>query len=93
MKQEFELIIHYDRIGFISGFTIHKAVSDEALGEEVAKHDFVEAEPVRHGRWTRHRTYEHDGELYCTECNKDAPMDSLWEYCPNCGAKMDEVEE
>lgn len=38
---------------------------------------------VRHGRWV---------DLHCSVCGKIGWMDED-NYCPNCGAKMDEVEE
>ena len=54
--------------------------------------------PVRHGRWTDKRTIEHDGEWYCSVCNKEitiymgADRQDRYRYCPNCGAKMDGKE-
>lgn len=57
----------------------------------------TEAEPVKHGRWIRK-----DSKRYywyeCSNCGYPPPLDRYkheWfsEYCPNCGAKMDEVEE
>lgn len=52
----------------------------------------VDAEPVRHERWI-----ENDDECECPLCGK------AWDYfdnctetfnfCPNCGAKMDKEEE
>ena len=54
----------------------------------------VDAEPVRHGHWT----YLYDGNYKCSECGswwtcEDTPIESGMLFCPNCGAKMDEVEE
>lgn len=55
----------------------------------------LEAEPIKHGRWIKlyHDNYK------CSECgawwgsdyNDEVIND--FNYCPNCGAKMDEVEE
>lgn len=47
----------------------------------------VDAEPVRHGHWIVHEgkwvpTYE------CSECHAEGKIDG--NYCPDCGAKMDE---
>lgn len=50
----------------------------------------IEAQPVRHGKWTDVNEY-HIGT--CSVCgNRWGSVDEM-HYCPNCGAKMDEVEE
>ena len=61
--------------------------------KDIPAADVVE---VRHGKWTDHRTIEHDGEWYCTACGEEVTIcscgkDKTWKYryCPNCGAKMD----
>ena len=55
----------------------------------------VDAEPVRHGYWIEHEYAEEENDhlvsnYACSACHS-------WEryvsnYCPNCGAKMDEEE-
>lgn len=46
--------------------------------------------PVRHGRWIEDHDY-----LKCPECGVMVKWDFTffdignWNYCPNCGAKMD----
>lgn len=58
----------------------------------VAREDFARME-VRHGRW------EFDFLWYvCSSCGKHISFSTLDDdsepaYCPNCGAKMDEVKE
>ena len=50
----------------------------------------VETEPVKHGRWIPfERTTEHV-VCICTVCGRRVPMPTWYNYCPNCGAKMDE---
>lgn len=45
----------------------------------------VDAEPVRHGRWMHlSNTW---GE--CSVCGERNKYLKRWNYCPNCGAKMD----
>lgn len=44
------------------------------------------------GHWITTRTFMHDGEFYCDRCKCEAPKNEKWDYCPNCGAKM-EVED
>ena len=52
----------------------------------------IEAEPVRHGRWV---SDEVDVLFHCSVCETqistswDYDCDEMWNYCPNCGAKMD----
>ena len=74
----------------------------KAVGtKEIDKAPTVDAVPVRHGHWIMN---EYD-ELYCSVCGDIASLDSgeyFYRgkirfddsfYCPNCGAKMDEVSE
>lgn len=60
----------------------------------------ADAEPVRHGHWCVTQAYPHT--VYCSECFQRFAQAhwAVWEdgslprdYCPNCGAKMDEVED
>nr|WP_294371946.1 hypothetical protein [uncultured Ruminococcus sp.] len=54
----------------------------------------VEVAPVVHGRWIEDHDY-----LKCPECGIMVKRDFTffdigdWNYCPNCGAKMDLEEE
>lgn len=55
----------------------------------------VEAEPVRHGHWEIDymNMFILDTECYsCSICN-GMSYDKYYEYCPHCGAKMDEKEK
>ena len=46
----------------------------------------VDAEPVRHGYWI-------DGWI-CSECGEAFNTNGeAWNYCPNCGAMMNEVTD
>ena len=45
------------------------------------------------GHWITTRTFMHDGEFYCDKCKCDSPNNEKWDYCPNCGVKMEEVED
>ena len=56
-------------------------------------------EPIKHGRWLRTDAYPH--KVYCSECYATLVPNENWlndynlksNYCPNCGAKMDEQQE
>lgn len=54
----------------------------------------IETEPVKHGRWIKHRIYDPKSILHgavkdttCSVCGKSTPYNT--EYCQNCGARMD----
>lgn len=76
------------------------ALSANEVAMAVENAPTVDAEPVRHGHWM-----ENNGRYgwYCSQCKKennyayDYNENNVIElqdhYCPNCGAKMDEVED
>ena len=55
-------------------------------------------DPVKHGHWVEqeHEDWKWSKECRCSECGKyrlmTNPFGREWNYCPNCGAKM-EVED
>lgn len=52
----------------------------------------IEAEPVRHGHWEKIGTIENTWVVHkCSYCGYQTIDNG--QYCTNCGAKMDEVEE
>lgn len=60
----------------------------------------VDAEPVRHGRWERMDEYcNHSKTFRCSVCKGNVEYSYFtrfceYDYCPNCGAKMDlEVQD
>lgn len=59
------------------------------LDDMLAEMPTIDAVPVVHGRWTTKRTWEHDGEWYCSVCEYEPVVFMESNYCPNCGAKMD----
>ena len=46
----------------------------------------VDVAEVRHGRWA-----DNVWCFTCSECGNDAG--ERWDYCPHCGAKMDEEDQ
>ena len=50
----------------------------------------VDAVEVVHGRWLIHKGHFHD-YAECSLCGEDYGKDTAmaFNYCPNCGAKMD----
>ena len=54
----------------------------------------VDVAPVRHGHWIEKWKYDFGTICDCSICGTRIFDDGhTWNYCPNCGAKMDEVSE
>ena len=71
--------------------SIEQAITDSEDG--VLCDHLIEVESVRHGRWILER--EPDGKPYCFHCSvcdddfHYIGITAVYNYCPNCGAKMD----
>ena len=86
--------------------TLTDYVSEKALdcmisgAKIILKHALaVDAEPVRHGQWEIELDETSDCEfMRCSICSEvfydgeNDTVDTLPNYCPNCGAKMDKKE-
>lgn len=66
---------------------------------EIDEAPTLDVEPVRHGRWkhlnTPRKSVPITDWLKCTKCNGTLHRLSgvNYNYCPNCGAKMDAKED
>lgn len=62
--------------------------------KEIQSQPTIEAEPLRRGYWASGEVITFGGRktspLFCSKCLKVA-CGEPWTYCPNCGAKMEEV--
>lgn len=66
--------------GYFDGFNDGIAEVEEAPA--------IEAEPMKHGRWDGPFKVSADDVGYkCSVCGEYGVP--CWNYCPNCGAKMD----
>ena len=78
----------------VDAVTTENYVSMQRTVDKLTK-ALEDAEPVRHGRWVltdEHWNYTDDYE--CSRCQgRIAKVVVTPNYCPNCGAKMDEVTE
>lgn len=80
-----ELFINLDGMmavsptGYIHGDTVADMISDAPT---------VDAEPVRHGQW-EYVDYGGFGNWHCSHCREICITNGDYDYCPNCGAKMD----
>lgn len=53
----------------------------------------VDVAPVVHGRWIEQEKYTFGTMYDCSICGtRILDNGHSWNYCPNCGAKMQEVE-
>lgn len=62
-------------------------------GLKIARRDIncgptIEAQPVEHGKW-EDREVRGSITPYCTNCGNGNDTIYHYNYCPNCGAKMD----
>lgn len=74
-----------------------KAYSENDIREMIDMMPTADAVPVRHGHWQITDAYPHN--VHCSVCHKRFAQThwGVWEdgslprnYCPNCGARMDE---
>ena len=69
-------------------------------GLQVAIDEIIDAPSVegrKHGRWEPFTNINRENTYRCSVCQNEAPHDlygyfEVTNYCPHCGAKMDEVK-
>ena len=56
--------------------------------------DAADVAPVRHGQWIDNGANGYKWAFVCSLCGyvDGHPFDNRHNFCPNCGARMDEVE-
>ena len=92
------LKMEIDRCG--SAPLVGTCTSDnEYLSDRLKKAPTIEAKPVVHGHWIEQEDGNLDTYYTCSSCKEDfdliagTPCENLYNYCPSCGAKMDEKED
>ena len=83
---------------------LEKKLCEDCIGDRVCERRCYEVTMIRgmptvdaveHGHWTYERFTNTNGGSYsvvwCSNCQAHMPW--VTKYCPNCGAKMDEVTE
>jgi len=72
---------------------VFRDIAENRLPVWIDELQTYDVQEVRHGRWT----IEAGVGKYCSYCGFDIGNDldfmEYIQFCPNCGAKMDEVEE
>lgn len=61
------------------------SIAIDAIQDKAFRADAVE---VVHGHWDIEAGMNYNKERICPVCNKHIES-NYWNYCPNCGAKMD----
>lgn len=76
-----------DECDYFKGQISAKKSMIKIINESVPSAD---VEPVRHGEWIWKELYGEVGYmLVCSECEESEGACERFDYCPNCGAKMD----
>jgi len=91
-----DAIPYRDELKRLSVLDHDKYITAETLEYMLEHAPTVDAVPVVHGHWKKHRMmsmYDNCSETWhkCSECEYDTRHDTP--YCPMCGARMDEVTE
>lgn len=80
-------VTNIDGYGYINHIRVLEMINNEPT---------VEAKPVVHGRWISKNHHGYEWIFVCSNCDyiDGYPFNDRPNYCPNCGARMDEpIEE
>ena len=77
--------VHGRHDHYVQGF-------DDCVGR-VEEFPAADVATVRHGRWlgSKHKIFSNTYDYVCSNCGCDYAL-AKYNYCPSCGAKMQEVE-
>lgn len=76
---------YFKRIGKLKRRGLNKGEKAISLDTVGAIKSLPSAQPEqRTGKWI-----PKDGRYYCGQCGGIAPKGIRWDFCPNCGAKME----
>ena len=87
VKETAELFSNDDyRVGYISALSLVEGLLADAPA--------IDAVPVVHGRWEYHKGASVGGNdvWTCSECYRGYNWVDGFDYCPNCGAKIDKED-
>lgn len=95
---EIDLNGRLDFLGDLNGIDDHYTMGFFEAVIRAKEFPSADVAPVRHGLWIEQEKYTFGTMYDCSICG-DRILDNghynghSWNYCPNCGAKMDEVSE
>ena len=65
---------------------------DKVFASAIINAPAADVAPVRHAKWSVNVGMNFFKERNCPVCKKRIES-NFWNYCPNCGAKMDGVDD
>lgn len=70
------------------------AAITDLLVENQSLRNAADVSPVRHGRWVKLDVHKGMEQFKCSECSSECYVPTclgtpMFDFCPNCGAKMD----
>ena len=84
---------------YINTTTLLKEIDHAFHTDTIGKKDVInliinlpvaDVTPVRHGRWIEQEKYNFGTMYDCSICgNRILDNGNAWNYCPNCGCRMD----
>lgn len=95
-------IPNYDGSSFTLHFNSKKSAENvkhiiEIDGNKPNEATVCDVQEIKHGKWVSTGNALGYTEYHCSECNNylflDSKDDELYNYCPDCGAKMDKESE
>ena len=88
---EIDLNGRLDFLGDLNGIDDHYTMGFFEAVIRAKEFPSADVAPVRHGRWIEQEKYTFGTMYDCSICgNRILDNGHSWNYCPNCGAKMDE---
>lgn len=90
---------YIDREAAIAKLTALEVIEPNATmvdaKRQLANMPAADVAPVRHGRWISKNHHGYEWVFVCSNCGyiDGYPFNDRPNYCPNCGAKMDEKED
>ena len=79
----------------VKGFADHDTGEGIVFVQDIDEAPTVDAVEVVHGRWIKKEQKDHPFSVllpHCSECGALKVQDTA-NYCPNCGAKMMDIEK
>lgn len=90
---------YIDREAAIAKLTALEVIEPNATmvdaKRQLANMPAADVAPVRHGRWISKNHHGYEWVFVCSNCDyvDGYPFNDRHNYCPNCGAKMDDPVE